>query len=459
MLREFQDEIKRLKSQLDSEGGGVTTMEEIEEVEEAKPQGHRKKTKTPKISQTEIDAMAARVEAEKALILSSTSIMESEKNRLLQEVQNRADELEGERKAREIVALKLAALEEKLLEGGVNFLDKTEEQARLLEIQAQELEERKTKERELQRALELQDEAHLQIEDEYHSLQEEATAKTKKLKKVWSLLMQQKEKIKDTTEEWIREKSDILDTIKDLSRDLKLKLLIINAYIPPNEFNLIEKVTEYDEGSEKWRITQVAHAGNNIRGKRSLVTGQLLNSDGKTSHLLNRHQTSKSENEENLNNGFINAIEGTKDWSPMCVFPDLFSNYDANLVSLRRKNSTTTSNGVGRKRSSSVGKEPGVIASVAAVTRRRSMMPEGGLSNSGRRPSFVMNGSEFKSFEGKKDSEVETASPSSESNQSSSRRLSSAIIDSESRRKSSNKEGAARIPSARGLVGRSKHYA
>ena len=49
---------------------------------------------------------------------------------------------------------KLAAIEKKLIVGGENLLEKAEEQERLLEESAKELQDRKGKEEELRKALE-----------------------------------------------------------------------------------------------------------------------------------------------------------------------------------------------------------------------------------------------------------------------------------------------------------------
>ena len=49
---------------------------------------------------------------------------------------------------------RLAAIERKIIVGGENLLDKAEEQERLLEESAKELEQRKSKEEKLRKALE-----------------------------------------------------------------------------------------------------------------------------------------------------------------------------------------------------------------------------------------------------------------------------------------------------------------
>ena len=57
------------------------------------------------------------------------------------------------RKEQDLLKLRLAGLERKILVGGENLLEKAEEQERLLEESAQELEERKRHEQQLRDAI------------------------------------------------------------------------------------------------------------------------------------------------------------------------------------------------------------------------------------------------------------------------------------------------------------------
>ena len=66
-----------------------------------------------------------------------------------------------------------------------------------------------------------------------HSLLEFVRAdKTRKLKKLFGLLEQAKDEVRDEREAAEREKEQLLDTIRGLSRDLKHTLLLLDAYIP-----------------------------------------------------------------------------------------------------------------------------------------------------------------------------------------------------------------------------------
>lgn len=48
------------------------------------------------------------------------------------------------------------------------------------------------------------------------------------------------------------------DTIYELTNQLKLKTMIIDSFIPQDEFRKIEKITEWNEAEEDWVIVHPA---------------------------------------------------------------------------------------------------------------------------------------------------------------------------------------------------------
>ena len=82
-----------------------------------------------------------------------------------------------------------------MIVGGVNLLEEAEEQERLLDKSAKDLEKRKRKEKQLRSQLEQKEAEKLDIEERYANLQEEAAGKTKRLKEVWKQFQQTKEEV------------------------------------------------------------------------------------------------------------------------------------------------------------------------------------------------------------------------------------------------------------------------
>ncbi|CAG0912810.1 unnamed protein product [Notodromas monacha] len=160
LLREFQEEIARLKASLSQRG--------------EKPRKTKKKsTKTPEEQEEE---EKERLEAQKAAILADTSLIASEKEKMLEEVKRRAAELEAETEERKELEQRIAAIQSKLLSGGeetADILGRTDSQQRQLDAKRQEIADQKVKEREMRQRLEVEEETAHELKETFSSLRQE----------------------------------------------------------------------------------------------------------------------------------------------------------------------------------------------------------------------------------------------------------------------------------------------
>jgi len=219
MLREFQEEIARLRSQLENAaaggGGGAggvpgapgktvvekVVVEKVVErvVEVTKGVDEAKVKEIEERAAAEREAIRKAAADERQALLAAQNKTEEEKARLAEELRQREEAQEKAAAERASMQKKLVAMQEKLLVGG-KMLDMAQKQeadlkrARL-ELQRQE-EERKRLEQEHVREME---EANLMIEEQYATMQDEVVAKTKKLKRCWQKLQAAKAEIRDLT--------------------------------------------------------------------------------------------------------------------------------------------------------------------------------------------------------------------------------------------------------------------
>ena len=126
----------------------------------------------------------------------------------------------------------LRRMEAELITGG-DIANNAAKQEAALRIANQELIAKKESELALTRKMNEQEDEKLHLEEKYSSLSEEVSSKTKKLKKVWSKYQQAKADIEDLEHEFKTEKNEMLDSIRHLTKQLKLKDFIIHNFIPP----------------------------------------------------------------------------------------------------------------------------------------------------------------------------------------------------------------------------------
>ncbi|XP_074069370.1 kinesin-like protein KIF3A isoform X6 [Macrotis lagotis] len=299
LLRQFQKEIEELKKKLEEgeeiSGSDISGSEDDEdEHAEAGEHGEKRKKRRgsssssssdstcsvvekpldksltnqagkKKVSPDKMVEMQAKIDEERKALETKLDMEEEERNKARAELEKREKDLLKAQQEHQSLLEKLSALEKKVIVGGVDLLAKAEEQEKLLEESNMELEERRKRAEQLRRELEEKEQERLDIEEKYTSLQEEAQGKTKKLKKVWTMLMAAKSEMADLQQEHQREIEGLLENIRQLSRELRLQMLIIDNFIPQDYQEMIENYVHWNEDIGEWQLKCVAYTGNNMR--------------------------------------------------------------------------------------------------------------------------------------------------------------------------------------------------
>ncbi|XP_026314392.1 kinesin-like protein KIF3A [Hyposmocoma kahamanoa] len=260
LLTRFQQEIDQLKKQLED------TNNELEEEGEEEEDGSEELTDDT-LTDPELDAELDPEERKKR-----RRERREQKERLNQEkahqarkvLEEKKAELQRTKKHQEELKDKLQRLESKVLVGGENLLDKADAQRRLLEQATRELEQRRLNEQRLQEHLQKKEAERLDLEERYSSLQEENSAKTRKLKRAVQLLNSAKAELADQQREQQREMEGILDSVRALKREIQLADLVLDSYIPKEYQALIEQYVHWNEQLGEWQVRCVAYTGNNM---------------------------------------------------------------------------------------------------------------------------------------------------------------------------------------------------
>jgi hypothetical protein len=85
---------------------------------------------------------------------------------------------------------------------------------------------------------------------------------------VWHKLQAAQQEIKDLSEEFQKEREDMLDTIRELNKQLKLKQLLLEAFVPLADIERLESRAIWDEDAGEWSVMRFELAGNRMRVRR-----------------------------------------------------------------------------------------------------------------------------------------------------------------------------------------------
>lgn len=276
LLRQFQDQIAALKAKLDSKGGGGGT----------KKGGKRKKKVVNEYGEeieVEVDDNAdleqqaielerqerAKLEEEAAALRENQALSAQEKARLAANIKARTQELEQEKRAKAELAAEIALMEGKLL-GPNNVIALTKEQEQKIAERRAAVQAQRENEAAKQQELDGLEEEYTIIQQNFSSKQHEAEVKTKKLRKVFSRLNSAKSEIEDLQAEFARAREELFQTTADLQRELKLRQMIIEHFIPPEEASKIKTRAVYDDEYDEWRLTPLGHS-NGAQGPIQVV--------------------------------------------------------------------------------------------------------------------------------------------------------------------------------------------
>ncbi|EDW73024.2 uncharacterized protein Dwil_GK17320 [Drosophila willistoni] len=256
LLRHFQEEIARLRKQLEEgsfEEDLRSTEEDDEEDEEDGIEEPQDLELTPSSNTLQ---KAQKKKREKT---------DEEKEEITQRKNEHLREIEHAKSEQEQLRNKLVNLEGKILVGGENLLEKAQTQEKLLEQSIAELEEREKSEEALRQTLQQKATERIDIEERYSSLQDASTGITKKIHRVMQMLMGVKSELQDQQQEHQREKEGIYENIRSLSRELALCELVLNSYVPKEYQSMINQYTHWNEDIGEWQLKCVAYTGNNMR--------------------------------------------------------------------------------------------------------------------------------------------------------------------------------------------------
>ncbi|RZF45139.1 hypothetical protein LSTR_LSTR000549 [Laodelphax striatellus] len=232
LLREYREEILRLKAL------------------QAQQRTSRKsgRNKGEMLNEEDLNKMATEINSE-------TSLTDKERASKLHEIEEKRAAILAEKKNAEDIKRKIETLESKLLGGGKNIIEHTNEQQRILEQQAAEIQKFKLREKRMRQELAAKEETAEGIRETFMSKQQEVEFLTRKLKVLHQKYQSIKKETNDIIEEFNRDRREILEMLQNhLMRKIKLNILIIDNFIPKEVRQRGMSLLYYDEEEDSWQL-------------------------------------------------------------------------------------------------------------------------------------------------------------------------------------------------------------
>lgn len=94
-----------------------------------------------------------------------------------------------------------------------------------------------------------------------------------------SALQAKKQEIRDVQDEFQQEKEDMLEQIRTLTQQIKLKDLVIASFIPPDYQQKIMQFCHWSDYEESWAIEGLEYTGNFVRARKEKELAQQKDRD------------------------------------------------------------------------------------------------------------------------------------------------------------------------------------
>ncbi|CAF1178533.1 unnamed protein product [Rotaria sp. Silwood1] len=255
LLRKFQEEIARLKEQLEGKGKG-----------DRKSRRHRNRdgieidddTGDQDDEELFLKEQQDKLNDEKRTIMHKKNINENEREAMLKQLEDQKKEIEREQEERRKMQHKIQEMESKLITGGKDIITHTSEQEQAIRQKRRLIAEAERRNREVQQQLEQHEEERRTIHETYTSIKEEVEDKRSKRDKLSKSLKKLEAKKQDIIEKHRSAREELEAEQREIQKQAKLFQLIIENFIPIDERERLLKRVQFDEGQNCWTLKELS---------------------------------------------------------------------------------------------------------------------------------------------------------------------------------------------------------
>ncbi|CAF1223039.1 unnamed protein product [Adineta ricciae] len=256
LLRKFQEEIARLKEHLEGKGKGKRKSRRHGNQDGA--ENNENQEGDPNDEELYLKEQQDKLNEEKRSILHKRNIDESEREHMLQELEQQKQAIEREQEARREMQHKIQQMESKLITGGKDIVTHTSEQEETLRQKRRLIAEAERRHREVQQRLAEGEEERQTINQKYTNIKEEVDDKRAKRDKLSKHLKKIEAKRTEIVEHQQSAREELEAEQREIQKQTKLLQLIIENFIPKDERERLYKRIQFDDQQNQWTLKELS---------------------------------------------------------------------------------------------------------------------------------------------------------------------------------------------------------
>ena len=194
-------------------------------------------------------------------LMNSKNMNEEERIKAKKKLEEEYEKQKSAQQETELLQQKIKQIEQSVLVGGVNLVDKAKQQEELIRANESKIRRREEEQKRLDQKKKIEEEKIILVEKKYSSLKEEYEEKSKQISKLKPLIKHLEDSIDDIQQQFEREKEEQTNHIKELNKELLYLNTIANNFIPENYLNKILSLIVYNETDQKPTLLYLDQAG------------------------------------------------------------------------------------------------------------------------------------------------------------------------------------------------------
>lgn len=152
-------------------------------------------------------------------------------------------------------------------------------QRKELDRTEQELQRRRMEQNKLEKEIRAKEEAKLKAAEEAAAMSKDKASLAQAINTLYKEWKSKQEMHREALEELDEEEADILESIRDLNKQINLRSLMIESFMPCSFYMDVRRARRWDDRQESWVLPGLEYGGNNVNRAEQMQEEELRQDD------------------------------------------------------------------------------------------------------------------------------------------------------------------------------------